>query len=537
MRLPNYLVTSDEMRALDAVAIHDYGIPGVVLMENAGRSTFEILSASLSRTLKNLRVTVVAGPGNNGGDGYVVARYCLNHGAHVRTYLLAPREKIAGDALVNLTVLERMTDSIVVVPDVDSLSEFAAEWHNSDIIIDALLGTGLRSDVRSPYREAIELINSTSAFKVAIDIPSGVDSNSGGVLGAAVKADLTVTYGFRKIGMVLYPGMNHCGRVEVVDISIPRIHVEKNPPKAILYQDSDIREYVRIRSNPTNHKGTFGHLLIVGGSPGKTGAPALAARAGSLIGAGLVTVAVAASLNSILEVKLTEEMTELLPETAIPGYVSREAVRRVLELSQGKRCVVVGPGMSNNTDVAGLLIEFLEEYSGWVVIDADGLNALSGNLDALKQTHASVVLTPHPGELSRLTGLSVSDIQRNRVQVARDTAAALHAWIVLKGAGTVVASPEGNITINTTGSPWMASGGQGDVLSGILGGLLAQKMSPAHALPFGVHVHGLAADEALMENGLRPVSAGTVLEELPRALARLTGRATEVQKSGEKQVW
>jgi len=532
MKLSSYLVAAEEMRAFDAAAICDYGIPGVVLMENAGRSTFEILRSAASRDLKGLKVTVVAGPGNNGGDGYVVARYCLNHGAEVRTYLLAPRDKISGDALANLEILERMTASIVSIADLAALSESAKAWRDSDVIIDALLGTGLKSDVRSPFREAIELINTTSALKLAVDIPSGIDSNSGAILGVAVKADLTVTYGFQKIGMALYPGVLHCGRVEVVDISIPRVHVERNPPKATLYRDPDIhvQEYVRMRSNPTSHKGTFGHLLVVGGSPGKTGAPAMAARAASLVGTGLVTVGIASSLNSILEMKLTEEMTEPLQETVLPGYLSRDAIHRLLELSRGKRCVVIGPGLSNNEDTVALLTQFLQEHQGWMVIDADGLNALAGNLDCLRETRASVVLTPHPGEMARLTGASVGAIQANRVKAARDVALDLRAWIVLKGAGTVVAAPDGDITINTTGSPWMASGGQGDVLSGILGGLLAQNMAPEYALPFGVYLHGLTVDEVIAKRGPGPVPAGTVLEGLPLTLAGLATRTSRALK-------
>lgn len=521
MGFVDYLVTSEEMRAFDTAAINDYGIPGIVLMENAGRSTFEILSSALSQPCVKLKAVVVAGPGNNGGDGYVVARYLLNHGADVRTYLLAPREKIRGDALTNVSILEVMTDQIYTAQDVGALKEAAAEWRRSDVIVDAILGTGLTLEVRTPYREAIELINEAPAFKVSIDIPSGLDSNTGRVLGAAVKADLTVSYGFQKVGMVLYPGVSYCGRVHVVDISIPRCCIEKRLPRAVLYGSADIQAYLKARSDPLSHKGSYGHLLVVGGSPGKTGAPAMAARAGSAIGAGLVTVAVAASLNPILETKLTEEMTEPLPETAMAGYLGEGSAQRVLELSQGKRCVVLGPGLSNRKDVLKLLECVLEEYLGWIVIDADGLNAIAANLGAIKQSPASVVLTPHPGEMARLTGLSVREIQENRITVARDTSRRLGAWVILKGARTVTASPEGNIFVNTTGSPWMASGGQGDVLSGILGGLLVQNIPADTALPLGVYIHGLAADNAIRRLGPRPVLAGDIIAELPRTLAEL----------------
>ncbi len=531
MKSLKYLATSEEIRAFDAAAINEYGIPGVVLMENAGRTTFQILCGTLAKSIHELKAVVVAGPGNNGGDGYVVARYLLNNGAEVRTYLLAPRDKIKGDALINLSVLEKMTDQIYAVRDLSALKEAAAHWLESDVIVDAILGTGLAADVRSPYREAIDLINETKAFKVAIDIPSGLDANTGKVLGTAVKADLTVTYGFQKVGMALYPGVSYCGRIHVVDISIPRPAVEKRPPQAILYDGPDFHAYLKVRSNPENHKGSFGHLLVVGGSPGKTGAPTMAARAGSLVGAGLVTVAVAASLNPILETKLTEEMTEPLPETAMPGYLGEESAQRVLELCQGKRCVVLGPGLSNRKEVLSLLERVLAEYCGSIVIDADGLNALAHNLEAVKKTRATVVLTPHPGEMARLTGLSVREVQENRISAARDTANQSKSWVILKGARTITASPQGRVFINTTGSSWMASGGQGDVLSGILGGLLVQNIPVDIALPLGVHIHGLAADNVVLKRGPSPVVAGDVIAELPTTLAELAKAEADARSS------
>ncbi len=522
MTFPHYLVTAEEMRAFDAAAINEYGIPGVVLMENAGRSTFMLLCSAISKECSKLKAVVVSGPGNNGGDGYVVARYLINHGADVRVYLLAPREKIKGDALINLLILEKMTDHIYPVLDESAVRRAAAEWGACDVIVDAILGTGLTSMVRSPYLEAIELINEIPAFKVSIDIPSGLDSNTGRILGAAVRADLTVSYGFQKLGMALYPGVSCCGQVQVVDISIPRRCVQAHQPSIVLYDRPEIEGYLKARSDPVSHKGSYGHLLVVGGSPGKTGAPAMAARAASTVGVGLVTVAVATSLNAILETKLTEEMTEPLPETAMSGHLGEEALQRVLELSKGKRCVVLGPGLSNTKDILKLLEGLLAEYRGWAVIDADGLNALSGNLKAVSQSPASIVLTPHPGEMARLTGLSIREIQENRISVARDTATSLGAWVILKGARTITASPQGSVFVNTTGNPWMASGGQGDVLSGILGSLLAQNIHPEIALPLGVYIHGLAADNVIKRLGARPVLAGDVIAELPIILAELT---------------
>lgn len=517
-----YLVTAQEMRAFDATAINDYGIPGVVLMENAGRTTFNILREHLGGEVGGVTVSVVAGPGNNGGDGYVIARYLINYGALVQTFLLSPREKIKGDALINLLVLEKMTQKIIEVTDEESLEEAARVWYSSDVIVDAILGTGLSSEVRSPYREAIKEINGARGMRLAVDLPSGLEADTGRVLGVSVQADVTATYGFGKLGMALYPGLEYCGHVEVVDISLPRSAIEDNPPKAVLCTEPQADEYLRLREDPQAHKGTFGHLLIVGGSPGKTGAPAMAAEAASRIGAGLVTVGIPASLNPILEIKLTEEMTEPLPES-IPGYLGSPSVDRILSLAGGKKCVVIGPGLSTNEGISEIVTRIVKEFTGWIVIDADGLNALAPNMDALRSSEAKIVLTPHPGEMARLLGKSTKEVQQDRVRVARSTAAEYGVWVILKGARTLTASPDGTIYVNATGNQWMASGGQGDVLSGILGGLLVQGISPDEALPFGVYLHGWAADKIIENNGPRPVTATDVIDEIATLVALLHG--------------
>ncbi len=516
-----YLVTAQEMRAFDATAIQDYGIPGAVLMENAGRGTFLILEEYCGGDVRGLNVAVVAGPGNNGGDGYVIARYLINHGAQVETFLLSQREKIKGDALINLEILEKMTSRITPVLSRADLDSAGRLWKHADVIVDAILGTGLSSEVRSPYKEAVELINGAMCLKLAVDLPSGVDSDTGRILGVAVNADLTATYGFVKVGMAVHPGLDCCGHVEVVDISIPTAAIEKNPPTAMLYDGPAADQYLRMRSDPQAHKGTFGHVLIVGGSPGKTGAPAMAARAAGRTGAGLVTVGVPASLNPILENKLTEEMTEPLPES-MPGYLGEKAASLVLSLAADKECLVLGPGLSTRESIPEMVKRILADYEGWLVIDADGLNALGGDLEPARRAKGKVVLTPHPGEMARLMGCTTKEVQYDRVGVARRAAAESGAWIILKGARTVTAAPAGVVTINTSGNPWMASGGQGDVLSGILGGLLAQGISPEEALPLGVYLHGFAADRIVERLGPAPVQATDVIEELPQTLASLS---------------
>jgi hydroxyethylthiazole kinase-like uncharacterized protein yjeF len=517
-----YLVTAKEMRAFDDAAIRDYGIPGVVLMENAGRTTFEILRSYLDDEVRGLKVSVVAGAGNNGGDGYVIARYLLNHGADVQTFLLAPRDKIQGDALINLRVLERMTSRIFPVDDEASMQNASWVWHGSDVIVDAILGTGLNAEVRSPYREAIERINDAPGLKLAVDLPSGLDADTGRVLGVAIMADITATYGFRKLGTAIPPGVDYSGLVEVVDISIPHPAIEGAPPRASFYETPDAGAFFRLRSDPDAHKGTFGHLLVVGGSPGKTGAPAMAAVAAGRMGAGLVTVGVPASLNPILEAKLTEEMTEPLPET-VPGYLSEESADRILSLADGKQCLVLGPGLSTHKGMPDLVKTLVGTYDGRIVIDADGLNALVGNLDVLKSAPGLVVLTPHPGEMGRLMEISSREVQADRLSSARKTASDLGVWIILKGARTVTASPDGRVFINSTGNPWMASGGQGDALSGMLGGLLVQGIPAEEALPLGVYLHGLAADRVIERTGPTPVLATDVINEIPGMLGEIEG--------------
>ena len=339
-----YLVTAEEMREFDSVTIQEYGIPGIVLMENAGRSTFELLNELLEDDQGDVNISVVAGPGNNGGDGYVIARYLVNRGVEVDTFILSPREKIRGDAKANLDILEKIGARIWEIETVDELDQAEEIWADSSIIIDAILGTGLKQDVRSPYREAIEKINSLDAFVLAVDVPSGLDSDTGNIRGVAIEADLTVTYGFQKLGMAMYPGRSLCGQIKVVDISIPQIAVDRRTPLVKLYKDPDLTDYFLLRSDPMAYKGTFGKILIVGGTRGKTGAAAMSARAASRIGAGLVTVAVPESLNSVLENKLTEEMTEPFPD--ISGYFDESAAGNILELCSG--CGRVGKVVTND---------------------------------------------------------------------------------------------------------------------------------------------------------------------------------------------
>ena len=519
-----YLVTADEMRAFDNASINVFGIQGVVLMENAGRSTFLEIAERFGLSLDGLKVSVLAGPGNNGGDGFVIARYLINHGANVKTYLLSPRSRTRGDALTNLNILSAMGGSIIELSDSPPDSEAAMHWMQSDILIDAILGTGLKSEVRSPFKEAINLVNQSQGYVVSVDIPSGLNSDTGQIMGCAVRAHLTVTYGFRKLGMAVHPGKDLCGDVKVIDICIPRSLAEKNPPPAQLVGRSDAKAYFNLRVDQNAHKGTYGHALVVGGSPGKTGAPVMAARAASRIGAGLVTLAAPEALNQIFENKLTEEMTVCVQSDS-RGQWTKDSVSGVKQSLIGKDCIIVGPGLSVSPSATRIVETILLESECPVVVDADGLNCITGNLEILEKRSENVIFTPHPGEMARLTGLSTEQIQKNRIDIARKFANEWNIWLVLKGAATIIASPSGQIFVNSSGNSWMASGGQGDALSGIIGGLLAQGLTVQETLTFGVFLHGMIADRIVSEKGLHPVLATDLIGLIPRYLWELSQEA------------
>ena len=502
--------TASEMRRLDEKTIKECGIPGVVLMENAGRGAAE-WTRRLCGELEGRRVAVIAGRGNNGGDGFVMARIFHGWGARVRTFLLSKRDKVGGDARINLEAALNMGLEVVEIPDEARLDRL--ELGGADLIVDSILGTGLNSEVRGLYRSVIEAVNDSNAFVMAVDIPSGLSADTGRVLGTAVRADLTVTFGLPKVGLLIRPGADLCGRLETVDIGIPPHILAEADPRKELLTDQTLQGLLvpRVRDG---HKGLYGHTLIAAGSTGKTGAAALAALAAARTGAGLVTVAGPAGLNPVLEVKITEAMTEPLPESE-PGFVSAEAADRVLELAAGKAVLALGPGLSDRPGPQQMVRRLTAECDLPLVIDADGLNALAGDPDVLKSVRRQAVLTPHPGEMSRLTGLSTRELARDRLGASAAFAAKYGVILVLKGDRTVVAAPDGRLYLNTSGGPHMASGGMGDVLTGVIAGLISQGLDPLDAARLGVFAHGRAADLAAEKLGPVGVLASDLIEMLP----------------------
>ena len=503
------LVTTEQMRSLDRAAIDDYGIPSVVLMENAGRAVAEAAAQMLDGPG---RVVVVCGRGNNGGDGFVAARHLSNRSVPVEVYLLAAVDDLQGDAATNCHIAQQMNLPICESPDPAVLE---AALSSADLIVDAILGTGISGAVRGPAKAAISAINQSPARVLAVDIPSGISGDTGQVMGVAVQADRTLTFGLPKIGHYCYPGRDHCGEIELVDISLPAVLVGSADLPTNLTTSQDAAAMLPPRWADM-HKGDAGRLLIVAGSPGMTGAAAMAGLAAVRSGAGLVTVGIPASLNAILEVKCTEVMTLLLPETA-HGSLAPEARDEILKFAESCDAVALGPGLSQVSETAELARQLIERISTPLVVDADGLNACAGATEPLKNREAPTIITPHPGELSRLIGQSVADIQQDRITAARQAAQELQCVVVLKGAGTVIADPSGEVWVNPTGNAGMASGGVGDVLTGVIGGLLAGGGNVMEAAISGVYCHGLAGDLAEEYCGQRALIASDLLVQLPAA--------------------
>ncbi|NPV47882.1 MAG: NAD(P)H-hydrate dehydratase [Armatimonadetes bacterium] len=512
------LVTAAQMREMDRTTIEDYGLPGIVLMENAGRAVAEAALRLLPES--GGRVLVLAGKGNNGGDGLVAARHLAGEGLEVAVMLFCAAEDLRGDAAINCQYARRVGLTVIEEPD-DEVLLGALEL--ADVVIDALLGTGVRGEVTGRLREVIELLEECAAPVVAVDLPSGLDADTGAVLGAAVEADVTVTFGFAKAGLVQYPGRAYCGELQVANIGLPPVLGEYPTVNTYLTEASDCELFLPHRS-PDAHKGDAGRVLIVAGSPGLTGAAVLAGNGAARAGAGLVTVGVPQPLQPVVAAKLTEVMTLGLPAAA-EGALGPEALPELLGWVDRVDAVALGPGLSQQPGVAELVLALVQQLTVPLVLDADALNALVGHTDALRARSGETVVTPHPGELSRLMGLSIAEIQADRLAAARSAATELGCVVVLKGAATVVADPSGDAWINSTGNPGMASGGMGDVLTGVIAALLAGGARPLEAAVAGVYLHGLAGDLAAADLGPRGFLAGDLLERLPAAYARLLDHA------------
>jgi NAD(P)H-hydrate epimerase len=506
--------TAAEMRALDARAIRELGIPGPLLMDNAGTGAAALIARWLA-PIRGKAVVVVCGKGNNGGDGFVVARRLKARGAAVRVFLVGRRAEVRGDAA---DALGRWRGR---VEEVEEPSGLARALGGADVIVDALLGTGVSGAARGPVAAAIEAINRAGAGGVpvvALDLPSGLDSDRGALLGPTVKAWRTVTFAGLKRSLLLAPAAAQAGAVEIGDIGVSAEAARRGITTWRL-EIADVRPSFPPR-DPDAHKGRFGHLLVVAGSLGKTGAAVLAGRAALRSGVGLCTLAAPASQQPIVAAQAPEYMTEALPETAAQS-LALEAKDRLRELARRMDAVALGPGLSLDPEAQELARVLIRELQRPMVVDADALSALAGHLDLLRHAAGPRVLTPHPGEMARMLGTTIEAVQADRIELARTFAREHGVAIALKGAHTVIGGPDGHVTINPTGNPGMAKGGSGDVLTGIVGALLAREIEPAAALRAGCYLHGLAGDVAARERGEYAMLASDIIESLPAALRAL----------------
>lgn len=503
------IVTAEEMGHIDRSTIARYGLSAEVLMERAGLAVAELVKAQYSPR----KVLVLCGPGNNGGDGLVAARNLHSWGYRVAVHMLSRRSALAPDCQTQLRIAEKFG-----VPCVFSTALSPAELHGT-IVIDAILGTGLSRAVSSMLADVIRLVNDSGAAVVAVDIPSGISSDSGAVLGEAIRASRTVTFGLPKRGHYLYPGAEHTGELLIADIGFPPALVGDD--RLVLDRiDADVAACF-LPERPANaHKNMFGHVLVVAGSAGKTGAALMTARACLRAGAGLVTIGVPETLLDVFMGRVTEEMLLPLPDDGsgeLAPFAADEIVRHAAERFD---IVAIGPGLGQSPSLPRVIADVVLHCRVPLVIDADGLNALSGRTNLLQSAKAPVVLTPHPGEFRRLLPQDSMDTSLS-IEAALAFASAHGVYLVAKGAPTITAIPERRAFLNTSGNAGMATAGTGDVLTGIIAGLLAQHLQPADAAVLGVYLHGAAGDIAAERTGQHSLIATDVIDALPEVFQTL----------------
>ena len=513
-------VTSETMRAIDSECIDKLGIPGLKLMENAGVGTVRFIERELGPQ-KDRTVTVVCGKGNNGGDGFVIARELRRSGANVSVYLVGHRDDVSGDARTNLGRLG--LENVVELSDGRSIAGFVEVMTKSDFIVDAVFGTGFNGVPRGLSGTVIGQMNACGRPVLAVDVPSGLNATTGIAEGECVNAAWTCTMGLSKRGFYIDHGRACVGKLHVVDIGVPRKAIEQVGVRENVLTMRDAAELLPPRPFD-GHKGTFGTVVVVAGSVGYTGAAALTALSALRTGAGLVYLGVPSSLNDIMETKLTEVITRPLAETAARS-LSPESLLDIRELLENAEALALGPGISGDQETQSLVRSIVAEMRVPCVIDADGLNALTPEEVGQRTGEAPVVLTPHPGEMARLAGCSIGGVLADREGVARATAVKARATVVLKGVGSVVAAPSGELYMNPTGNSGLASGGTGDVLTGIIAGFLGQGVAATEAAALGAFVHGLAGDLAAEALGEAGMIAGDVLDHVPYALMELGGEA------------
>jgi hydroxyethylthiazole kinase-like uncharacterized protein yjeF len=523
------ILSATQMAEVDRLTTEQYLIPSILLMENAGRSVAEQIE-KVCPDLNQKSIMVLCGRGNNGGDGFVVARYLALRGATPSILLFSEPEKLRGDALSNWKIARAMGLQIRILSKPPDAKSYLKKAVAPDIIVDALFGTGLSKPIGPDFRPIIDWINQSKSFVAAVDIPSGLMADSPEIVGPAVKAHLTVTFSALKLSHVIPPASDFSGKVVLVPIGSPPVLFDNPEYHLNLVDPVQVRRTLPRRTRDS-HKGSFGHIYVVAGSRGKSGAALMTGLAALRSGAGLVTLWLPRSVQKQIVGKFPELMTEFLPETEEGTSDCSGAEKLILSLAD-MDALVLGPGITTHLSTRKLVWELVRRSPVPVVLDADGINAFVTPAEPLKnEAGQPVIITPHPGEMARLIGKKISDVQKNRMKTAQDCAANLRCHVVLKGFQTVIATPEGELFINNTGNPGMATGGTGDILSGIMGRFVAgwknqiTRDNSAKLSDFicaAVYLHGLAGDLAAEEGGMESLIATDLLKYLPGAFKRVS---------------
>ncbi len=507
------IVTANIMQQMDKTTIEDFNIPGIILMENAGRGVYNIIKTDLMNCLTPY-VLVVAGPGNNGGDGFVIARHLHINGIKTKVFLLAPKEKFKGDAKTNLDILFNLNLEIKEILSEEDLFKNKMDIVHAGLIVDAIFGTGLTRALEGRFALIVNEINRAQKPVIAVDIPSGLSADTGKVLGACIKADVTATMALAKVGQLIYPGLDYVGKLKIVDISMPKEAISRFDAYSFLLDAEYIKTLIPKRP-PEAHKGTTGHLAILAGSKGKAGAAELVCKGALRAGAGLVTLISCNSIWHIMMQKLKEAMTFGVESTEA-GEVSDKELPKIFEFIKDKKALAIGPGLGLSESAQNVARTLCTRAEIPVIIDADAITAIGKDLSIVKNAPVPRLLTPHPGEAARLLGCTSKDIQQNRIEAAQEIASKSNSIVVLKGARTIIAAPSKTFAINPTGNAGMATGGMGDVLTGIIAGLVAQGLSCWQAACLGVYIHGKASDMLSSSKGPMGYLASEVADEIPR---------------------
>jgi NAD(P)H-hydrate epimerase len=495
------ILTADQMRNIDRRAIERFGVPSIVLMENAA---IAVVDAIFTHHPQSERVAIVCGVGQNGGDGFAVARHLENRGVVPIVIIVGDRTKITGDSLINLLICERLGIPLYEIRDVNGIETGLAHAADADLVVDAIFGTGLN---RAPGGINADVIRGIAELRIpvlAIDLPSGANASSGEPFEPCIQAEVTVTFAAPKLCHIFEPAALYCGEVIVADISIPDAALDEEAVTLALITPKDVQPYVAPRLAAT-HKGTYGHVAIIAGSPGRSGAAVMCARGAIRSGAGLVTV-------------MTDpETAKLVHAGSIEAMTSGGSLQEFLDR---KTAVLIGPGLADHDESYSAIREQIATIDLPMIIDASALNAFASRAKEINPRGLPRVITPHPGELARVMGTDTKTIAADRITAARESARACNCVVVLKGYQTLVAEPDGHVYVNPTGNPGMATGGMGDVLSGIVAALLARGIDPVDAACTAVYLHGLAGDILKDEIGDTGLLATEVADRIPAAIQR-----------------